>query len=127
MIFLYFFYSKPTLFLLTHKDYSNTILQTCINYHQNSQKGTSACNRDDGLAVFKNARAGDRARMDFSKVIGDLGSKITVQSSLKVVDYLDVTLNPPTGKYYPFRKPDNDPQYINAKSSHLFLSKFQHP
>ena len=76
--------------------------------------------RDDGLAIFKNmnARAGDKARKDFSKVIGDLGLKITVQSNLKVVDYLDVTLNLTTGKYYPFRKPDNDPLYINAKSNH---------
>ena len=76
--------------------------------------------RDDGLAVFKNmnARAGDKARKDFCKVIGDLGLKITVQSNLKVVDYLDVTLNLTTGKYYPFRKPDNDPLYINAKSNH---------
>ena len=76
--------------------------------------------RDDGLAVFKNmnARAGDKARKAFSKVIGDLGLKITVQSNLKVVDYLDVTLNLTTGRYYPYRKPDNDPLYINTKSNH---------
>ena len=76
--------------------------------------------RDDGLAVLKNmnARAGDKARKAFSKVIGDLGLKITVQSNLKVVDYLDVTLNLTTGKYYSYRKPDNDPLYINAKSNH---------
>ena len=76
--------------------------------------------RDDGLAIFKNmnARAGDKARKDFSKAIGDLGLKITVQSNLEVVDYLDVTLNLTTGKYYPFRKLDNDPLSINAKSNH---------
>ena len=36
--------------------------------------------RDDGLACFKNmsARAGDKARKSFTKVIGDLGLKITV-------------------------------------------------
>ena len=75
---------------------------------------------DDGLACFKNmsARAGDKARKSFTKIIGDLGLKITVQSNLKVVDYLDVTLNLTTGRYYPFRKPDNDPLYINAKSNH---------
>ncbi|KAL9983795.1 hypothetical protein ACROYT_G006025 [Oculina patagonica] len=65
-----------------------------------------------------NARAGDKARKAFSKVIGDLGLKITVQSNLKVVDYLDVTLNLTTGRYYPYRKPDNDPLYINAKCNH---------
>ena len=31
---------------------------------------------------------------------------------------LDVTLNLTTGRYYPFRKPDNDPLYINANSNH---------
>ena len=35
-----------------------------------------------------------------------------------MVDYLDFTLNLTTGRYYPFRKPDNDPLYINAKSNH---------
>ena len=65
-----------------------------------------------------NARAGDKARKIFSRVIGDLGLKITVQSNLKVVDYLDVMLNLATGRYYPFRKPDNNPLYINANSNH---------
>ena len=95
-------------------------------------KGDIGLYRDDDLAKFKNmnARAGDKARKDFSKVIGDLGLKITVQSNLKVVDYLDVTLNLTAGKYCPFWKPDNDPLYINAKPNHpLFpqLGKFQHP
>ena len=65
-----------------------------------------------------NARASDKARKAFAKVMGDLGFKITVQSNLKVVDYLDVVLNLTTGRYYPFRKPNNDPLYINTKSNH---------
>ena len=40
-----------------------------------------------------------------------------VQSNLKV-NYLDVTLNLTTGKYNPYRKPDNNPLYINANSNH---------
>ena len=44
--------------------------------------------------------------------------QITAQSNLKIVNYLDVTLNLSTGKYYPYRKPDNYPLYINAKSNH---------
>jgi len=56
--------------------------------------------RDDGLAVFKkmNARSGGKARKVFCEILGDLG-KITVQRNLKVVSYLDVTLNLTTGKY----------------------------
>ena len=76
--------------------------------------------RDDGLAVFKNmsARSLDKARKDFSKILGELGLQITAQSNLKIVNYLDVTLNLTTAKYYPYRKPDNNPLYINAKSNH---------
>jgi len=76
--------------------------------------------RDDGLAVFKNmsARSLDKMRKDFSKIIGELGLQITAQSNLKIVNYLDVTLNLSTGKFCPYRKPDNYPLYINAKSNH---------
>ena len=76
--------------------------------------------RDDGLAIFKNitTRSGDNVRKKFSEILGNLGLKITVQSNLKVVNYLDVTLNLKTGKYYPYRKRDNNPLYINANSNH---------
>ena len=51
--------------------------------------------RDDGLAVFRstNGRVLDKIRKEFSKVFEELGLKITVQSNLKVVGYLDITLN----------------------------------
>ena len=76
--------------------------------------------RDDGLAIFKNinTRSGGNVRKKFSEILGNLGLKITVQSNLKVVNYLDVTLNLTTGKYYPYRKPDNNPLYIKANSNH---------
>ena len=76
--------------------------------------------RDYGLAIFKNinTRSSDNVRKKFSETLGNLGLKITVQSNLKVVIYLDVTLNLTAGKYYPYRKPDNNPLYINANSNH---------
>ena len=72
------------------------------------------------MAVFKNmkARSADKAQRVFCKILGDLGLKINVQRNMKIVNFLDVTLNLSTGKYYPFRKPDNNPLYINAKSNH---------
>ena len=45
-------------------------------------------------------------------------SKITIQTNLKIVNYLDVTFNLTDGSYYPYRKPNNLPQYINIKSNH---------
>ena len=78
--------------------------------------------RDDGLAVFKNigARSLDKAR----KVL-----QVTAQSNLKIVNYLDVTLNLTTAKYYPYRKPDNNPLYIKRNPTTLLLSStnFQLP
>ena len=39
-------------------------------------------------------------------------------TNLIETDYLDVTFNLATGKFFPFRKPKNVPLYINAKSNH---------
>ena len=63
------------------------------------------------------ARSQDKEGKDFANIFNDLGLKITAQSNLKFGNYLDVTLNLTTGKFYPFRKPDNTPLYVNAKSS----------
>ena len=46
------------------------------------------------------------------------GLRVTVEILLKQADFLDVTLDLPTGKFWPYRKPNNDPLYINAKSNH---------
>ena len=46
------------------------------------------------------------------------GLSITVESNLKVVNFLDVTFNLYSGKFYPYRKPNDRPVYINARSNH---------
>ena len=60
----------------------------------------------------------DKTRKDFSNCFGGLGLKITAQSNQNIVNYVDVTLDLSTGKYYPYRKPDNNPLYINVNSNH---------
>ena len=37
---------------------------------------------------------------------------------MQVTDFLDVTFNLKNGKYYPFRKSNNEPLYIHAQSNH---------
>ena len=37
---------------------------------------------------------------------------------MKAVNFLEVTLNLKTGKYQPYKKPDNNPLYINIVSNH---------
>ena len=48
----------------------------------------------------------------------DNGLQITIETNLKCTDFLDVTFDLTTGKYYPFRKPNDTPLYIHAESNH---------
>ena len=43
---------------------------------------------------------------------------MTISCNLKVVDYLDVTLNLNDGSHKPYRKPNDETLYIHAKSNH---------
>ena len=44
--------------------------------------------------------------------------KITITKILKTVNFLDVTFNLCTGKYQPYKKPNDTPTYINVNSNH---------
>ena len=46
------------------------------------------------------------------------GLLITIGTNPLETDFLDVTFNLVTGKFFPFRRPNNQPLYINAKSNH---------
>ena len=75
--------------------------------------------RDDGLAALKlSGPQADKARKDIERTFKECGLRVTVEILLKQADFLDVTLDLPTGKLWPYRKPNNDPLYINAKSKH---------
>ena len=76
--------------------------------------------RDDGLPAFRNMgpRTADRIRQQFSEIFHPEGLKITVTANMKIVNFLDITLNLLNGKFYPNRKPDNPPVYIHAQSNH---------
>ena len=52
------------------------------------------------------------------KIFKENGLEITIRCNLKIVDYLDVTLNLNDGSYKPYRKPDEETLYIHAKSNH---------
>ena len=76
--------------------------------------------RDDGLAIIKNrsARLADKTRKELHKIFEQFGLKITAESNLHVVNFLDVTFDLSTGKYKPYRKPNDDPLYIHKHSNH---------
>ena len=46
------------------------------------------------------------------------GLSIAIETNLIETDFLDVKFNILTGKYFPSRKVNNKPLYINAKSNH---------
>ena len=57
-------------------------------------------------------------RKEFIKIFQTHGLKLEIKCNLKSVDYLDTTFALNTALYRPYRKPDNDTRYINAKSNH---------
>ena len=77
--------------------------------------------RGGGLAYFENVGGpqAEKIRIDVIKVFKqELDLSITSEANLKIVNFLDVTLNLSTGKYQPYNKPNNDPKYIDFNSNH---------
>ena len=85
-------------------------LSTVIN------KSSVRLYRDDGLAAINNANGPklDRIRKDIIALFKEEGLSITIEKNLIETDFLDVM----TRKYFPFRKANNTPLYINAFSNH---------
>ena len=76
--------------------------------------------RDDGLAVI-NSRSGrlcDRERKELAAVFDNLGLKITALTNQLRTNFLDLTFDLNNGSYKPYRKPNDDPLYINQFSNH---------
>ena len=76
--------------------------------------------RDDGLGVTRNLTASqsERLRKKLFAIFKACGLKITLEHNLQQVDFLDVTFNLQSEKYWPFRKPNNEPLYIHVESNH---------
>ncbi len=66
----------------------------------------------------KSARLADKTRKELHKCFEQFGLKITAEANLHVVNFLDVTFDLNNGKFKPYRKPNDDPLYINRHSNH---------
>ena len=79
--------------------------------------------RDDGLAILKNksARLADKTRKELHEIFEQFDLKITAEANLHVVNFLDVTFDLSTGKFTPYRKPNDDPIYIKGYWQQKFL------
>ena len=75
--------------------------------------------RDDGLTFLWScsARLADKTRKELNRIFEQFGLKITVQAHKKPVNFLDVTFDLSDGIYHPYRKPNDEPQYISSHQS----------
>ena len=60
----------------------------------------------------------DRLRKDKVSLFKDEGLSIAIDMNLIETNFLDVSFNLNTRKYFLFKKPNNTPLYTHSKSSH---------
>ena len=75
---------------------------------------------DDGLAILKNISGlkSEKVKKDIQKLLKENELDIVIQCNMKMVNYLDVTLNLENSTYRPYRKGNNQIKYINTESNH---------
>ena len=78
--------------------------------------------RDDGLAIIKinqGGRTSERLiKPKLNAVFNEEDLKITVDPASQVIDYLDVKFNLNKHTHEPYRKPNDNPSYLNVNSNH---------
>ena len=76
--------------------------------------------RDDGLGCYKNmpGPTTERTKKAITKIFRNNGLEITINMNMRQVNFLDSTMFLETGKFQPYRKPANNPLYINRQSNH---------
>ena len=77
---------------------------------------------DNGSSCFQNMTGpgphAERVKKEICEIFQSCALKITIETNLQITDFHDVTFNLKNQKYHPFKKPNNDPLYINALSNH---------
>ena len=76
--------------------------------------------RDDGLMILRNkrGRATDKVRKDVIQVFKNNNFQIEIETGLKIVNFLDVTLNLNNNTYQPYKKPNDTLLYVHTSSNH---------
>ena len=76
--------------------------------------------RDDGLAVFRNVSGpqSERIKKEFQRIFKENHLDIVISCNMKVVNYLDVTMNLSDATYRPYHKPNDEIMYIHNESNH---------
>lgn len=76
--------------------------------------------RDDGLATHTHIPGPklDKIRKDITKLFKSHNLKITIETNMKRVNFLDVNLDLEKNKHCPYRKPNDVPLYVHKQSNH---------
>ena len=76
--------------------------------------------RDDGLAVFRNVSGpqSEKIKIILTKIFKENHLRIEISCNMKIVNYLDATLNLNDGSYRPYHKPNDELMYIHSESNH---------
>ena len=76
--------------------------------------------RDEWLAVFKNTSGpqSKNIKKTFQKMFKNKTLDIIINCNKKIVNYLDVTLNLNDGSCRPYKKPNDETNYIHVNSDH---------
>ena len=76
--------------------------------------------RDNGLGIFESLSGpqSERKKKNIIKVFRMCGLSIIITTNITSVDFLDARFNLKTESYQPFRKPNNEPKYIDISSNH---------
>ena len=70
--------------------------------------------RDD----TKSGRLGDKARQTLTHALNDVGLNITTLTNQQTTNFFDVTVDLSKNSYKSYRKPNNEPLYINRSSNY---------
>ena len=76
--------------------------------------------RDDGLALLRNLneQETDKVRKNIIRVFKNIGFSLEIETNLKEIDFLDVSLNLRNGTYRPYKRPNDRVLYIQSLSNH---------
>ena len=86
--------------------------------------------RDDGLGCYPSSMPGpdvERLKKDMISIFRSEGLRITIDTNMTQVNFLDITLNLDLDKFWPYRKPNDEPLYIHVQSNHPPSIKKQIP
>ena len=76
--------------------------------------------RDDGLGVFKSHSGPEteRKRKEIIRTFNTYNLSITIETNIRVANFLDTTFDLINDIYKPYRRPNDSPVYINKYSNH---------